>query len=582
MTDQITFNASSTSAKGVGAHVNVIVDGNVIGSTMVGTATQTYVFNTTLSSSSTHNIQIVYDNDTVVRGEDRNLTLNSIGVNGQTIAATSANEVYHALGEGDFASSGAMNWSGTAEFNISSSSSSALPPSSPGAPTTDTVTGPGFYVSPYGNDNGDGSAGNPFATLAKAVSAMASSDIHTTYLEDGTYRLTSTVNIGSNNSGDTVAAAPGATAILDGGGQLDTLVHLNGASDVTLQGLTFQNTGSGRAALTLDGASGNHVIANHFTDTGEALLLNNGSSNNTVSGNQLDNSGSSAVEVQDGSNANLFDSNIVNGTGAIGTKGGGFFLHGVNDNVISHNLVENTAGIGIGIENWDSDTINIGNSVIGNIVRNTNISADSTDSGAIYELGRSGIDTQSVISDNYVIGNSQGSDSHLMGIYLDDFTSGVNVKNNIVTGFDVDAMQIHGGSNVTIHNNIIVLGSDSGSTWGGGAAVLLQGEGQAMTGNSITGNIIASTSSTPLSYVTLNGGTASIDSNFYMDQLNDYFRTDGGSLPESNAQYGNAEFANLAGGDFTIASGSAVSQIGFTAIDQSAMGPHPTTSHWYA
>ena len=139
----ISFNASSTLAGGVGADVEVIVDGTEIGSTFVGTTASTYSFDDpTLTPNQAHDIQIVYNNDAVINGQDRNLKLNSITVYGQTIAATSQYEVYHAEagGQGDIASSGAMNWNGTAEFKLPASMFPSTTPVTPTAPATPVTT----------------------------------------------------------------------------------------------------------------------------------------------------------------------------------------------------------------------------------------------------------------------------------------------------------------------------------------------------------------------------------------------------------------------------------------------------------
>jgi parallel beta-helix repeat protein len=587
----LTINASSTLAQGVGAHVKIIVDGQTIGSTTVGATPADYSFTSPFALTGAHDIQVVYDNDTVVRGQDRNLQLNSITVAGKTVAAASSLEVYHAQGQGDLVGDGAMNWNGTAEFQVPASLFSAQISASAGGQTTApspaqstspfvpaTPTGPGFYVSASGNDGGDGSASHPFASFARALSAMESSGTHNTYVEDGTYALNSTLHLGGGDSGMTFQAAPGASPVLDGRGSLSTLIQLDGANNVTLQGLTFQNADG--AAVTLQGASGNNIVGNLFAHNGEGLLLTDGASQNSVSGNELDDSARSAIEVQNGSNANSFDSNVVNGTGAIGTKGGGFFIHGGNDNSISHNLVENTAGIGIGIENWDSTTINVGNKITDNVVRNTNTDPTSGDSGAIYELGRSQVDTQSVISGNYVSG-SPTSNGHMVDIYLDDLTSGVTVKNNILTNGGDDTAQVHGGSNVSFQNNIFDLGANSGLSWGQGAGILFQSYGgTGMNNNSVTGNIFTSTSPTPLAYSNI-GGSASIQDNFYMDQLSSHFRIDGGGLSDNNPQYGDAQFANAAGGDYSLGGNSGAFAVGFSSIDQSNAGPHPLTAHWY-
>src|ERR1700722_19323486 len=197
MTDTISFTASASLAGGIGAEVNVILDGVVIGSTTVGSATETYSFNTTLATGVGHDIQIQYTNDTVINGQDRNLYLNSIGIDGQTVSANSSYEVYHAEagGQGDFASDGNMYWNGTAEFSIPASF----------FPSSSTPAAAGFYVSPTGSDSGNGSSAHPFATLAKAVTEMEQSgSIKTTYLEGGTYSLSSTISLGSADNGITI------------------------------------------------------------------------------------------------------------------------------------------------------------------------------------------------------------------------------------------------------------------------------------------------------------------------------------------------------------------------------------------
>jgi hypothetical protein len=586
--DTITFTASATLAQNVGAHVNVIVDGQNIGSTYVGATTATYSFNTTLAPNSAHDVKLVYDNDAVVSGVDRNLQLNSIGINGKTYAATSAYEVYHATGgPGDIASSGNMYWNGTAEFSLPASEfSSTTPPPPPPPPpppsTSPSTPAPGFYVSASGGSGGNGTASSPFGTLQQALNAAEGSTTKTIYLQGGTYHFGSTVNLGTADNGITIQSVPGSQAVLDGGGSLSTLIQLNGSTGVTLQGLTFQNTAANtRAALDLNGASGNTVVANHFVNNGEAILVDNGSNNNKVTGNQFDNSSTSAVEVQNQSNGNLFDSNLVNGTGAIDCTGGGFFVHGGNNNTISHNLVENTSGIGIGIENWDSTTVNVGNSIIGNIVQNSNMSSSTTDSGAIYELGRSNVDTKSVISGNYISGPNQSASSggHIIGIYLDDNTSGVQVTNNIVANTISNSVQIHGGNNITIQNNIFDLGAN------GLSAVLFQDRasdvgGPTMANDVVQGNIIVSTSGSPTAFDNISGGAPTINNNFFMDLINSNFQTNG--LAQTNAHYGNAQFVNEAGGNYTLGSNSGATSIGFASIDQSVMGLHPTTAHYYA
>jgi hypothetical protein len=101
-----------------------------------------------------------------------------------------------------------------------------------------------------------------------------------------------------------------------------------------------------------------------------------------------------------------------------------------------------------------------------------------------------------------------------------------------------------------------------------------------MTNDVVTRNIIASSSSSPTAFDNYSGGTPTINSNFYMDLINSNFQTNG--LAQTNAHYGNAQFANEAGGNYALGSTSGAWAIGFTQIHQSTMGLHPTTAHWYA
>jgi len=138
--DTIVVNASASLAAGVGvgAHFNLVVDGAKVGSATVGgTSTQAYSFNTTLAGgmNAAHDIQVQFDNDAVVGGQDRNLYLQSIAVGGQATAAIDKSEVYHAtgtaasgFGPGDIASSGNMYWQGAAEFRLPAASMPAPAP----------------------------------------------------------------------------------------------------------------------------------------------------------------------------------------------------------------------------------------------------------------------------------------------------------------------------------------------------------------------------------------------------------------------------------------------------------------------
>ena len=446
-------------------------------------------------------------------------------------------------------------------------------------PTQAPASGaPAFHVSPTGSDSNDGSAAHPFATLGAAQTAMEGSSTHLTYVEGGTYTLSSPLVLGRADSGMTFQAVPGQTATLDGR-NVGNSININGASGVTLSGLSFENTGDA-AVLLSNGASGNSVVGNDFESNGTAIRVS-ASDSNTISGNQIDNSGHAGVELQDGASKNTVDSNLINGIGASGTQGAGIFVHGSDSDTISHNQVENTAGIGIGLLNYDGSTANTGDVVTGNEVLNTG-TGTPYDSGSIYVLGRSDIDTNTTISDNYIDKTGGTGGAHTVGIYLDDYASGVTVSGNIVRDIGTHGLQIHGGHDDNVSNNIFDLGTTAKS------AALFQSvagdpNSAGVQNNSFHQNIIYSNQANQANYDSIDGGSANIYQNLYYDTAGSFTGGLNASLvQDSNPSYGDPAFQSPGGGNYALQGGSAAGSINFQSIDQGSMGLHPTTPHWYA
>ncbi|MBP2233200.1 endoglucanase [Azospirillum agricola] len=112
----ITVNAQGTAAGGVDAHFKVLVDGSVIGEGTATASAKDYSFTTSVTADTAHKVQIQYDNDAVVNGQDRNLTVNSVTVNGHTHAATDSTVTYDkgALdGKDVVAGQSGLWWNGT-------------------------------------------------------------------------------------------------------------------------------------------------------------------------------------------------------------------------------------------------------------------------------------------------------------------------------------------------------------------------------------------------------------------------------------------------------------------------------------
>ena len=90
----ITVNASGAAAGGVNAHFNLLVDGKAIGGATVGTAAKDFTFATNLTADQAHKVQVQYDNDAVVNGQDRSLFVNKVTINGHAVAPTASNVTY--------------------------------------------------------------------------------------------------------------------------------------------------------------------------------------------------------------------------------------------------------------------------------------------------------------------------------------------------------------------------------------------------------------------------------------------------------------------------------------------------------
>jgi hypothetical protein len=446
------------------------------------------------------------------------------------------------------------------------------PPSIPREPVQSEAApqpprpGSAFHVAAGGSDSGDGTSAHPFASLERARDAMRRSTIRTTYLTGGIWQMRSPLVLGPQDASTSYIADGGDASVLAGNGT-SSLVVLHAASNVTISGLTMRQAGAG-GAIRIEGGGGHRVVANTIHDSVNGMLLD-GSSGNSVVLNRILRSAASGIEAKNGSNANVFDSNRIEVTCAIGTRGGGLFVHGGNDNRITYNLVQDTAGMGIGVLNWDDETVNLRTVIRGNIVRATN--RMSYDSGAIYLLGRSHRDMHAVIEGNLIDG-AGGENDHTIGIYLDDSTSGVEVRGNIVRRPGTHAVQVHGGDGITLSGNILDLGT------GRASAVLFQSApadtnpSNTMLDNRVSGNIVLSASALAVVYDHIEGGVPDVRDNLY-------YSTAGVKLMardvvvDSAPVFADPGFVDAAAGDYRLLPDGAARKRGFHEIDSTVMGP---------
>ncbi|WP_448207965.1 carbohydrate-binding domain-containing protein [Azospirillum sp. sgz302134] len=316
----------------------------------------------------------------------------------------------------------------------------------------------------------------------------------------------------------------GAGAAFDGTGvsvaRLGTLLRLTGATGVVVQGLTFADATTDGNAVDLIGADGNRVTGNSFLNVGTGVRLTQGSDQNLIDGNYLDHLGINGLTLDGQSNGNRISGNQIQRIGEVRKYGGGIMASGVNGTEIAYNDIDHSARYGISLKNWNAATLNLNNAILYNRIRHTG--EETADSGGIEMLGRSGVNTGTLIKGNWIehVGGlattSAGQwlrDYKGYGVYLDDLTSGVAVQDNFLKDTSWANVMIHGGHDNTVTNNIGVLATNDESflriEW-----VPLAGAAGLPANNTVTGNIVEG--EVPLgSYITLlSAGDNAIDGNF--------------------------------------------------------------------
>lgn len=150
-----TVNAWGAVAGGVWPHFTLLVDGKAVGQASVtSTAQGAYSITAKVAADQAHKIQIVYDNDDVVNGVDRNLFVKSIAVNGQTVAATAPTVTLDkgAIdGKDVIAGQEGMWWNGALTFDMNAGYFKSVP-TVPTAPATGASE---IVISAYGTKAGN-------------------------------------------------------------------------------------------------------------------------------------------------------------------------------------------------------------------------------------------------------------------------------------------------------------------------------------------------------------------------------------------------------------------------------------------
>ncbi|MDQ2104198.1 cellulase family glycosylhydrolase [Azospirillum isscasi] len=184
---KIVVNAYGTSSDTVNPHFRLMIDGKDVGQASVGSAEpKAYTFDVDVSSGREHKIQVVYDNDDVNAGSNRDLGITSIVVNGQTLSPADATYERHDDTGGSMAGQEGLWWNGALTFSTPASLYGAAAETATSGSTAAPEAG---GAATGGSDAGSGDTaaapGSSIVTVNARGTAAAGQNAHFTVLADG-------------------------------------------------------------------------------------------------------------------------------------------------------------------------------------------------------------------------------------------------------------------------------------------------------------------------------------------------------------------------------------------------------------
>lgn len=387
---------------------------------------------------------------------------------------------------------------------------------------------PAFYVATSGNDSNPGTLASPFASLAKAQSAMrASSSIKTTYIRAGKYTL------------PTLACGGGSSCGLE----LDSTDNGETWSYYPPDGVDTADFNGGSTA------SGNGLV----------LGISVSSDNVTINGLSIHNFQYAGISSGGGANNLLIENNdISNGyTETNDSNPAGISCYGCANTTISHNVIHDMAMFGVSMSNVNGNISNL--LVTGNVVYNT--CTANEDCGALYVQDVTTTATNIRFVDNYVHdGNTFAglNSGYGAALYADDCTSNVTWAGNVLTGRNgANTTMVHGGSNVHQTGNLLDLasyGQRAATFQTSGVSACASAE---MSGNEYENNIVISAGGGG-GYGLLSGSpqhTPTITNNDYYNYAGASISSGSGAYSDTNPSRTDPE---LSGWTYDIAAGSSV------------------------
>lgn len=234
----------------------------------------------------------------------------------------------------------------------------------------------------------------------------------------------------------------------------DTMLSLEETSNITFQGIIFE--GARGAAVQISGGENNKIAGCTFRNFGKTCITVNGGKDNGVVSCDIYDVAAGGVDLNGGDHKTLtpagnyainnhihdFGIRIKTYTPAVQVRGVG--------NRIAHNLIHDAPHTGI-----FAVTSEVGNDHVIEYNELYSLAKETGDVGAIYLCARDYTFRGTIIRYNY-LHHLEGPGLYgVMGVYLDDFTSGTTVYGNVFYKAG-RASFIGGGRNNTIENNLYV------------------------------------------------------------------------------------------------------------------------------
>ena len=211
-------------------------------------------------------------------------------------------------------------------------------------------------------------------------------------VEDGVQSLDRPLTLTAADSGTTITRRR-AHRVSSGGGRDMSLIDIEGASDITLDGLGFVDTaGSGdfdssrRRCRWGTASPATSPSPTAISPTWRwACRATVGANHVTVSDSRFTDTWGPAINFNDGASQNTATGNTILRSGSVYTEGGAIQMYESWGNTISHNSIRDIPRHGIEEQSWDPTNRSGGNVIDSN--RITNYMGATEDGGAIYLFG---------------------------------------------------------------------------------------------------------------------------------------------------------------------------------------------------